>query len=110
MSARAVVTVVAAMITATLAGVPVVLLALGSFARHWYWPAVLPGELDTRAWSYVASPASGIGSALAASLWIAFLVTALALTTALPAARAMALHDFRGKHALLFLLLLPVLA
>ncbi|MCI0392645.1 MAG: ABC transporter permease subunit [Acidobacteria bacterium] len=100
----------AAVITIGLALIPIALLCLWSFARHWYWPALLPREYSLRAWEYFASQGSGITEALATSLWIALSVTALALVVALPAARALALHDFKGKRVVLLLLLAPVFA
>ncbi len=90
--------------------VPVALLAVWSFARGWYWPALVPREWSGRAWSYVASPEAGVPSALATSVGIALAVTVLAVAIALPAGRALGLYEFRGKRLLLFALLLPVLS
>ncbi|MBX3280130.1 MAG: ABC transporter permease subunit [Acidobacteria bacterium] len=97
-------------VTAILALLPVALLGLWSIARGWYWPALLPREWSARAWGYVFAPESGIASALAMSAGIALAVTVLSLAVALPAARALALHEFSGKRLLLFALLLPVIA
>lgn len=88
---------------------PLALFALWSFARGWYWPALLPREWSLRAWAYAASPSAGIPEALAMSAAIALAVTVLALAVALPAARGLAYHDFPGKRIALFLLLLPAL-
>jgi putative spermidine/putrescine transport system permease protein len=93
-----------------LAGGPLVLLALWSLARAWYWPALLPREWSARAWLYIFAPESDVLSSLLVSIGIALAVTALSIVIALPAARAIALHEFAGKRALLFALLLPVLA
>jgi len=93
-----------------LALVSLALLLLWSFARHWYWPDLLPRELSLRAWSYVFEPSSGILSALVTSAGIAMGATILALGVSLPAARALALDEFRGKRLVVFFLLLPVLA
>jgi len=100
----------AAAFTVALALVPVLLLGLWSLARAWYWPALLPREWGLRAWAYVLSPSAEVLTALATSVGIASAVTLLAVAVALPASRALALCDFRGKRALLFALLLPVLA
>ncbi|MCI0661385.1 MAG: ABC transporter permease subunit [Acidobacteria bacterium] len=100
----------AALATAGLALIPIALLVLWSFARGWYWPQLLPRDYSLRAWEYLASPSAGVIDALSTSIWIALTVTALALIVALPAARALALREFRGKRAVLFILLLPVLA
>lgn len=100
----------AALATAGLALIPIALLVIWSFARGWYWPQLLPRDYSLRAWEYLASPSAGIIDALSTSIGIALTVTALALIVALPAARALALREFRGKRAILFILLLPVLA
>lgn len=100
---------IAALFVLLLAVVPVLLLAVWSLARAWYWPALLPREWSLRAWAYVFSPAADILPSLLASTGIALTVTALALIVALPAGRALALEEFAGKRALLFALLLPVL-
>lgn len=100
-------------VVATVSGLaimPLALLAVRSFARAWFWPALLPREWSLRAWAYVFSPAADLFNALWLSAGIALMVTLLALLAALPAARALALRDFRGKRLLLFALLLPVLA
>jgi putative spermidine/putrescine transport system permease protein len=93
-----------------LALVPLLLLAVTSVGRNWYWPQLLPAEWSLRSWRYAVSGGGGIGEALATSLGIALAVAAVAVLIALPAARAIALHEFRGKRVLLFAMLLPVLA
>src|SRR5262245_23219733 len=90
--------------------IPLGVVLVGSVASRWYWPALLPGELTFRAWSYVFSGSGGIGNALVTSTALALVVSGLAVALALPVARALALHTFRGKRAVLFALLLPLLA
>jgi putative spermidine/putrescine transport system permease protein len=96
--------------TAVLALVPLLLIAVTSVARNWYWPRLLPPAWSLRGWRYAVSGGGGIGEALGTSLGLALPVAAVAVLIALPAARAIALHEFRGKRLLLFALLLPVLA
>jgi putative spermidine/putrescine transport system permease protein len=71
---------------------------------------VIPAEWTLRAWNYVVSGSGGIGGALLTSSGLALVVAALAVALALPAARVLALHTFRGKRVVLFALLLPMLA
>ncbi len=97
-------------LTAALAIVPVLLLGVWSFARAWYWPSLGPRQWSLRAWRYVLAPSSEIFESLLLSLGIALAVSLLAVLVSLPAARALALFEFPGKKAVLFLLLLPVLA
>lgn len=92
-----------------LAAMPLLLLATRSLAQSWYWPALLPAVWSLRAWRYIFSPTAEVLPALAASAGIALVVTLLAVMVALPAARVLAWQEFRGKHAVIFALLLPVL-
>jgi putative spermidine/putrescine transport system permease protein len=89
---------------------PPLLLAVRSFAGGWYWPALVPRAWSARAWAYVFSPSSEVFSSLVLSVGLAAAVTLLALAAAVPGGRALALCRFRGKRAVLLLLLLPVLA
>jgi putative spermidine/putrescine transport system permease protein len=100
---------VAVLAISGLAAIPLLLLAMRSLAQIWYWPALFPPVWSLRAWRYVFSPTAEVLPALATSSGIALAVTLLAVTVALPAARVLAWQEFRGKHAILFTLLLPVL-
>lgn len=90
--------------------IPIVFLIVASFARHWYFPAFAPREFSLRAWEYVASSSSGVTTALWMSLAVALIVTILSVLVALPAARVLALCEFKGKRLIIFLLMLPVIA
>ena len=97
------------LIVAILLGVvgPLVPLVIGSFAHRWLFPDVLPAEWGLRAWTYVLSGSSQVATALFNSTVVALSVTALSVLIGLPAGRALALHDFRGKTAVIFLILAP---
>jgi putative spermidine/putrescine transport system permease protein len=92
-----------------LAASPLSLLAARSLAWSWYWPSLAPPVWSIRAWRYVFSPMAEVLPALATSLIIALAVTLFAVIVALPASRVLAWEEFRGKRAVLFALLLPVL-
>jgi putative spermidine/putrescine transport system permease protein len=89
---------------------PIMLLGIGSLAQGWYWPDLLPRKAGLRAWRYLLTPGAGILPALTTSLGLAISVTISSLLLALPAARVLAWQEFRGKRAVLFILLIPVLA
>ncbi len=89
--------------------VPYLLLFVWSLAQNWRFPDVLPNEFSFRAWEYLFAPTSGVQIALSNSILLALIVSILAVLVAIPAARAMALHDFRGKKFVFFLILLPIL-
>lgn len=95
---------------ASVTGLPLAWLTVQSFAASWRFPALFPPAFNLRAWQYLFDSSSGISNALINSLLIALTVTFLAIVFALPAARAIALHNFTGKNLLLFVLLLPILS
>ncbi len=88
---------------------PLLPLFVWSVSHRWWFPAVVPTELSMRAWSYVASPLSQIGSAFLNSLVIACLVTAIAIFIGVPAGRALGMHDFKGKTLVEFIILAPTI-
>jgi putative spermidine/putrescine transport system permease protein len=92
-----------------LAAIPLALLTARSLAQSWYWPRLAPPDWSARAWRYVFSPTAEVLPSLATSLSVATMVTLFAVIVALPAARALAWGEFRGKRAVIFALLSPVL-
>ena len=89
---------------------PLVFLLAQSLAANWRFPAVLPPAISWRAWNYLFDSSAGIGAGLLSSLILAAVVTITAIALALPAARALALHNFKGKTVILFVMLLPILS
>jgi putative spermidine/putrescine transport system permease protein len=100
----------AAVVISVVACFPIVLLALRSLARGWYWPDLIPQTFSLRAWKYVFDSSSGIPEAMLTSVAVALAVTVLSLCVSFPAARTLALEEFRGKQLIILLLTFPVLA
>ncbi len=101
----------------TLAG-PFILLIIASVAFRWTWPDLIPiewwwearaGARIPIAWDYVFSDVSGAVGALLNTVGIATVVTLLCTVICLPAARVLALHNFRGKSIVEFVLLTPLI-
>ena len=88
---------------------PLVPLAIWSFARGWRFPALLPQDWTLDAWQVALSPGGGVLDSLALTTFIALAATALAALVGVPAGRALGLHDFRGKGLVLLLLAAPVI-
>lgn len=99
------------LIIAILIGVaaPLLPLVIWSFAHRWFFPDVLPAAWSGRAWAYVFSSSSQVGRALLNSTIVALAVTLLSALIGLPAGRALGLYSFRGKTAVLFLILAPAI-
>ncbi len=89
---------------------PFLLLGISSIAANWRFPILFPTEFSLRTWEYLFSTASGVSTTFGNSIGIAVAVSAIAVLFSLPAARVLALHKFRGKQTVMFLLILPILS
>ena len=88
---------------------PIIPQIIWSFAFRWFFPDLLPGGWSLEPWAYVASPSSRVGEGLLNSLAVALIVSFLSILVGLPAARAIALHNFRGKELIEWLLMAPII-
>jgi putative spermidine/putrescine transport system permease protein len=88
---------------------PLVPVAIWSFAHGWRFPALLPQDWTAKAWATLLAPGSGVLESLGLSTGIALATTALAALVGVPAGRALGLHAFRGKALVLLLLAAPVI-
>ena len=88
---------------------PLIPLAIWSFARSWFFPDLLPSAWSTQAWDYVLSDTSQVMD----SLWITILIslgaTALSVLAGVPAGRALGLYNFRGKQLVELMILAPTI-
>ncbi len=89
--------------------VPLVPLVVWAFAGQWRYPALRPQQLSLRGIRLLADPRSQIPHALLTSTVIATSVAVLAGVVGYPAGRAVGLYRFRGRRAVQFLLLAPVI-
>jgi putative spermidine/putrescine transport system permease protein len=88
---------------------PVAPLVVWSVAVNWFFPDLLPQGWSGQTWRYVGSASSRVGEALLTSTGLAGAVVALTALIGLPAARALGLYAFRGKRAVEWLLMAPLL-
>lgn len=88
---------------------PLVPLAIWSFARGWFYPDLLPRVWTLQAWDYALSDTSGVLHSLGLTLWIALCATALSVLVGVPAGRALGMHRFRGKALVELLILAPTI-
>src|SRR5215212_1173646 len=80
-----------------------------SFAFNWFFPNLLPQKWSLKAWTYVFSSSSKVGEGLLNSVELAFVVVLLSILIGLPAARALSLHEFRGKRLVEWLIMAPII-
>lgn len=88
---------------------PLIPLAIWSFARGWRFPDVLPAQWSLRAWAYAVSDTSGVVGSIGVTVWIAASVTVMATVIGIPVGRALGLHDFRGKGVVQAVILAPLI-
>lgn len=88
---------------------PLIPLAIWSFARGWRFPAILPNGWTWDAWAYALSSTSGVVQSLGVTVWIGACVTALSVLIGVPAGRALGLYQFRGKPLAHIIILAPLI-
>ncbi|MFB4165987.1 ABC transporter permease [Alteribacillus sp. JSM 102045] len=87
---------------------PPAVLFLSSFAYMWRWPQLFPESFSLRAWQVVFQDPN-IWSACFLSMMIGQGVVILNIVLGLPAGKALAHYDFKGKSFIETFLLLPIL-
>lgn len=88
---------------------PMIPQVMWSFGSKWFFPDLLPSIWSLDSWEYVASDSSRVAEGFMNSLKIAILVCSLSILVGLPAARALALYNFKGKAAIEWLLMVPII-
>jgi putative spermidine/putrescine transport system permease protein len=88
---------------------PLVPLAIWSFARGWRFPDLLPQEWSMKAWTYALSDTSGVLDSLGLTIFISLGATVLSILVGVPAGRALGLYRFRGKQVVELMLLAPII-
>ncbi len=88
---------------------PLVPLAIWSFARGWRFPDLLPQEWSLKAWSYALSDTSGVVGSLGLTIGISAGATVLSILVGVPAGRALGMYRFRGKQVVELMILAPTI-
>lgn len=88
---------------------PLIPLAIWSFARGWFFPDILPKQWSMRAWEYAFSDTAGVVDSLWLTIGISVSATILSVLVGVPAGRALGLYKFRGKEVIELLILAPTI-
>ena len=88
---------------------PLVPLAIWSFARGWFFPDILPKQWSLKAWEYALSDTAGVIDSLWLTIGISLAATALSILVGVPAGRALGLYKFRGKEVVELMILAPTI-
>ena len=88
---------------------PLIPLAIWSFAHGWFFPSLLPSKWSMRAWEYTFSDTAGVIDSLWLTIGISLAATALSILIGVPAGRALGMYKFRGKEFVELLILAPII-
>ena len=88
---------------------PLVPLAIWSFAKGWFFPDILPKRWTLNAWEYTFSDTAGVIDSLWITIWISLAATFLSILIGVPAGRALGMYKFKGKELIELLILAPVI-
>ncbi|MFJ5714868.1 ABC transporter permease [Neobacillus sp. NPDC093127] len=87
---------------------PFIPLIIWSFTKYWPWPLILPETWSMDSWQYLFSGSGRAGEGLLNSLNVAVLTLVGNIVLGIPAARVLALNEFRGKMIVFSILLAPL--
>lgn len=88
---------------------PLLVVVIWSFSKNWPWPKLLPGDLGLRGWKHFFNPRSKSLKILVKSIGLSLVVTLTTLIISLPAAKALAIYEFRGKKLIEILVFAPII-
>lgn len=88
---------------------PLIVIVIWSFTKNWPWPNIFPDELGFRGWKYFFSPTSKSVNTLLYSILLSGTVTLVTLIITIPASKALALYEFKGKKTVEILILAPLI-
>lgn len=88
---------------------PLVPLAIWSFAKGWFFPDILPRNWSLNAWEYTVSDTAGVLDSLWLTIWISLVVTLLSIVIGVPAGRALGMYKFKGKELVELMILAPTI-
>ncbi len=88
---------------------PLIPLAIWSFARGWFFPDLLPKTWSLNAWNYALSDTAGVLDSLWLTIGISLAATVLSILVGVPAGRALGMYKFKGKEIVELMILAPTI-
>lgn len=88
---------------------PIIILMLWSISGQWSWPELMPQKYSLRAFKYILSFEGGFLGTVLYSIFLSLIVTIASIILSLPAAKALAVYDFKGKKLIEMLILTPLI-
>lgn len=87
---------------------PFIPLVIWSFTKQWQWPLLFPEKWSFASWQYLFSFSGRAKEGLYNSLLVAFLTLLGNILMGIPAAKALAQQEFKGKLLVFSVLLAPL--
>ena len=88
---------------------PFISIILWSIGKNWAWPDLLPARWSFQAWRYLLANHGNMLEAVFNSFLMAAIVTVVVTIISIPAAKTLALDQFRGKRLVEILIFLPII-
>lgn len=88
---------------------PLIIIIIWSVAKSWPWPSIFPNAIGLRGWKYFFKPTSKSIIILLHSVYLSMVVTIITLIITIPAAKALALYNFKGKKIVELLIIAPLI-
>jgi len=88
---------------------PLIVIVTWSFTNQWPWPQLIPTSFGLRGWEYFFSETSKSIYTLIFSVGLSAVVTLLTIIITIPASKALALYNFKGKKFFDILIFLPII-
>lgn len=88
---------------------PLIVSILWAFTKNWPWPKIFPESFGLRGWKYFFDPTSNSIHILLFSVLLSFVVTIVTLLITIPASKALALYNFKGKRWIDLFVFAPII-
>lgn len=88
---------------------PLIILCIWAFSKNWPWPLIFPRQLGLRGIKNVLNLGNNSLVVLLNSIGISLIVTFLAILISIPAGKALAFYNFKGKNLIKIIILTPLI-
>ncbi len=87
-------------------GFPMIILLIWCFINRWPWPHIFPESFSLKGFNYIFNVSSF--EIIASSIILSIVVTLVTIIISIPASKALALYEFKGKRFFKLLALSPL--
>lgn len=88
-------------------GFPMIILLIWGFTSRWPWPHIFPKDFSLKGFNYILGASSL--EVILTSIILSIVVTLITIIISIPASKALALYEFKGKRLFKILVLAPLI-